>query len=73
MLSSLSSQLTSNPSSMANSLITIKGLTNDQLPNVQAKLQAYIDTIWPEAKVEVDATEEDEIEEDEDDEEEPKS
>lgn len=54
---------------MANSLITIKGLTNDQLPDVQAKLQTYVDTIWPEAKVELDGIEEDEDLEEDDDEE----
>lgn len=44
---------------MANSLITIKGLTNLQLDEVQAKLQTFVDTIWPEAKVEVDDEEKD--------------
>lgn len=58
---------------MANSLITIKGLTNDQLPDVQAKLQAYVDTIWPEATVEVDEVEKDEEEDPEMDEDEEDS
>lgn len=55
---------------MANSLITITGLTNDQLSDVEKKLQAFVDTIWPEAEVTVDDTEPDDEEEDE---EEPKS
>lgn len=55
---------------MAIAMLDIDNLTNDQVREAKEKVQAYLDTIWPEAKVTLEDAEYDEEEPEEDEDEE---
>lgn len=49
-------------------MLDISNLTNEQVREAKNKVQAYLDTIWPEAVVTLEDTEYDDEEEEEDEE-----